>query len=381
MWMKRNFSALAPLILLLTTTAISADKNNPYRLTAPNGGVMVESHQGSYALHVRQPVKIVHGDMTMTGDDGWLYQQEEKAVLKGNVVIQDRDKTLYADQVIYLKRDRRTMLEGNVLIHDFEREMRGNQAVYWRDQKRIEATGNVSLYDYKQKLTLHAQRGVYNGETGLAEFDEYPEFILHDARQSDDGGQQPITVQADLMQYFSDSEKVIALGDVSIHHQDALAYCGQAIFSRKSDEIYMIHEPVIGYQDSTTQSQAQGDTIFAIMEKDKLRQIAILGNAVVAHYSLSDTSDSVNGLSDKRPNLATGDVIRMYIRQNRVQRMIISGNARSVYFPVDKSTQSQERNDVSGARIGFEMNRGKIKEVSVAGACKGRYFFPEKETK
>lgn len=354
--------ALAPQTALSQPT-----HNDPYELIAPNGGTLAKLLSGDYVLNIRPPVKVLHGSLTMQGDQGWIYRDEQKAILEGNVTIYDEEKTLVADRVTYLKAERKLILEGNILVNDFERQLAADHVVYWRNNERLEATGHVVLDDLQEDVTLQGNRGLYDGEAEFAEFDDEPVMIIKRDRD------QPIVIRSMLMQYDAALEKAAAIGQVSIEHDQTSAYCGSAELMRRDDRLRMTDDPVVVYNDSTLISEIQGDTIQFHFDDKKLQEVDVQGSAIAIHWPVdSARPDSLAPLY----NLASGDRITMFVGSSFVEQVVISGNASSVYFPEPSSSQKQDRNDVRGSYISLDMNKGKIWRVAVTGQSVGTYAFP-----
>ncbi len=365
------------------------DNEMPYELIAPGGGTLEKSPTGEYVLHIRSPVKIIHGKLIMMADDGWIYQRKQKAVLEGNVSVYDEERTLLADRLVYLKSERKLLLDGHVLMNDYERQLNADHLIYWRDTKQLDARGNVVLDDLTEKVTLNGEHGTYDDRTEFAEFDETPELLIEQSPNDF------VIINSTSMQYSSRQDKATAIGEVSLIHEETRAYCGNADLLRREGRLILTQDPVVLYRDSTLVSEIKGDTIQFHFEENRLNEVVVTGSALAIHWSnddrpVTDTtavwSDTTAVRSDTTAvesdvvNLASGNRIRMLVKGKYVDRVIISGNARSVYFPETGLPQNQDRNDVVGSYISLSMDKGKIAEVNVEGNCIGTYAFPQKNS-
>ncbi len=375
------------ILIPLQIKIVSADEpSNPYELYAPNGGTLTELPSGEYLLHIRPPVKILQGEMTMIGDNGWIYQNQQKAVLDGNVTIYDNKRTLNADQAIYHKQQRKIILDHRVMLTDFERQIVADHMVYWRDLERVEANGHIVLDDFKEKVTLQGNHGVYDDKTEVANFDLNPQLMWVGEKGDS------TYMRADQMQYFSGQQRAIANGNVSIRYDQTRAYCEHAELLRREDRIVLTGRPVVAYEDSALVSEIQGDSIQIRLEDKRLREIIVIGQAIAIHWpknaqsddqigktdTLAAATDSLTRTAPEPVNIASGERIDIHVGRKYVEKVLVTGMASSVYYPEVKSAENQDRNDVRGDLIELAFLRGKLQAVTVTGDCAGVYAFPKK---
>ncbi len=378
MTLKTNPQQFAKLTALLVVAFLSSLQlasvwaegadTDPYEMVAPNGGELEKLSSGEYRFHLRTPVKITHGELILKGDDGWLYHQAEKAVLEGNVTIYDAERTLFADKAIYFKKERKIILIGKISANDFERNLFADKVTYWRDDERMDAQGSVLIDDLTDNIVISGNHAFYDGKAKIAEFDDSPTLIT----EQKDG--QTIEISANFMRYNSREKKALALGNVIIHEERSRAFCNAATLSREQDRLEMDKKPVILYEDEEMKSEISGDHIAINYSDNRLEDVTVQGAAVVLHYALDQPH-----VSDDQINYVAGDRILMLFNRKAVEQVIVTGEARSIYFPETTSPQKPERNDVAGERISLDMEKGKVVVVSVTGECAGTYAFPNDE--
>ena len=360
------------IVTLLVPSSVRAEEwgEDPYELEAPNGGELVKYPTGEYVLHVFPPVKITHGSLIMNGDDGWIYRNEQKAVLKGNVTIYDNEQTLFADVATYYKTQKKIVLKGNVIVNDLERNLQADEVIIWRERQFIEVKKNVIIEDFKDNITLKGNHATYRIEDKIAIFDQKPILLL----TKDD---KVIDISADTLLYFSREKKAVAKSNVMIHETRSEAYCENAILSQDRNSIELMDNPVIVYEDSEAKSELKGDKITIHYEDNQLTDVIVDNSAIALHHPKAQESQN----QTESTNLITGDKMMFYFDDKAIEQVVVYGGARSIYYPETKSPDRPERNDVTGKQISIFLKKGKVDIVEVNGDSQGIYAFPQEINK
>jgi lipopolysaccharide export system protein LptA len=232
-----------------------------------------ESGAGSYRS-VNGNVLFQHGSMTLKCDSAIDYEQENKVVLKGNIVITDTAFAIYGDNGIYYPDKERGELEGRV------RGRMLDNSLFGKSQRAVvnKATGQTWLYD--DAIAWHEQQQI-SGDIILLHFTE-------------SGG----------------SKKKQSIDEIQIH--------GNAFFAGADS---LSHAPVVYDQFGGKKM------VIRLNEGSKIEDITVTGQAE-SLYHLYNEKRQPSGI-----NYSSGDMIRMLFTGGKLNRIKVTGNVEGKQYP------------------------------------------------
>ena len=247
--------------------------------------------------------------------------------------------------------------------------------------------------------------------------------------------EEPIRVESELMEMFSEDDIGIARGNVWIYYQDIIAQCDLATYYGKEETIVLEGDPV-AWQD---ESRLAGEVITLYIKDDEVDKIFINGGSRMIYYTreekekvednmdgnkitdetgenieepsnpgeeyITPTPPSITvpeevimereeetgeeettgeGIENKGEKKTTGrvdtygDVMTAYFEDGEVVRVLIEGNAEGIYYPYENGEPTDERVFASGNRIDVSLRDEQVERIRITGDVSG-FYDPGKE--
>ena len=221
----------------------------------------------------------------------------------GNVLFQDGTLTLRCDRATDYEQEQKVILSGHIVISDTGYEIYGDSGVYFPDKQTGELTGNVRGRMLDNSLFGKARRTVVNKVTG--------QIWLYD---------QAIAWHA---------EQQIS-GDVILLHLTEAT----GIKKRQSiDEVQVHGNAFIASADTLKRSPVAYDQL-----SGKKMVILLNENSRVRGITVSDQAESLYHLynEEREPsgiNYSSGDQIRMFFTEGVLQRIKVTGSVEGKEYP------------------------------------------------
>jgi len=317
-------------------------------------------------------VRIVHETTIATADTGYYDKTSEVIELLGHVVIEQGKVELKAQRARYerlrrvasfpegidasedsitlsadwgrydLSNDVITM-RGHVLYSEGSRQIFADSARYDRRAGIIDASGGIVMKETNRGAVLRAEAVRYNRQTGygIARGEPWLEIERSDRKTA-------TSIAADSMEIFADESKAVAVGDVEIIRDTAIATCQRAIFLDNENRTVLIENPVI----VDGKSSLSGETITVFTSDDQISRVMVSGNAKSIYHPPHETRTDLKG-----------DEINLSFSDGQLQRVEVVGEASAVFG----ETAAGTRNEVNGASIVIDFEGGKARTAAVGG--------------
>ncbi|HHS95910.1 MAG TPA: hypothetical protein ENJ45_04905, partial [Phaeodactylibacter sp.] len=276
------------------------------------------------------------------------YQAETKTVtLIGDAFFIEKDKLAKADTIRYNEINSMTFLLGNAHYSDGDRVVDADKIVYnqktenfdtegrsrivdgaqFLDADNIDskgdtsiAIGNVLWVDTIEQVTIHCEHMMYHQKT---------ERIIA-------SGQRPLMtslidndtfyMSADTLVSFKlapeDSARMLlAYHDVRILKSNMQAVADSVTYSSRDSLFELFQNPII-WSDTT---QFAADTMYMQLANGKINRIFLHQKALI-----------LNSPDEIYFNQIKGKNIIAYFKNNELRRMLVEGNAESIYYALDE---------------------------------------------
>lgn len=324
------------------------------------------------------PTYIVENGRNIYCEDGYYDLEQSKAFLTGNTYIKEDDRTILADNIDYVGADSLIVLEGNVSIKDSTSLTRGNKIIMHQDKDEVEIIGsayyrendNVITGPYikynditedvycKGRTTILAEDGILYADTieytkqndsGLAlgnviYLDTEEDRSIRSERlfykekegyyRAEKNGQRPVfqqLVDGDTLYLSADTlisvhkendtlNHILAVDAVRIFKSDLQAKCDSLYYSEK-DSVFMLFQAPVCWSDSTS---IKGDSILIQLQNEKVSDIESIDNAWIITEHQSGYYDQIKGKH-----------IHSYMKNDELEKMVVKGNAESIYMIKD----------------------------------------------
>jgi len=168
---------------------------------------------------------------------------------------------------------------GHVVIVHGNTIITCDEAYSYEAEKLATLLGNVKVKDNTQNYTLTSGYAEYHRGEKLSVATKSPRLILERDR--------PITITADIMRMWMDQDYGEAASDVKIVSEDVEGYGQKLKHFGKEDKIELSGKPVVNQGDS----RLAGDVITLFLEEEKLRRAVAEGSARILYFSRSEEEE------------------------------------------------------------------------------------------
>ena len=328
--------------------------------------------------------------------DNVMQNGELLSILKGNVVFTYDDAVIRS---LYAKwwRDKGIIIfSDSVTVHRTAQAMSANRMHYDRDKKTLIMRGAVRFSDTEKHLKIQGEQGTYYIDQRLFSLVDDPRFYRFDTTASGD----TLTVVGRQLTYNDSLNIATAIDSALITRGRLVSRSRTARFLTKDNLALLRGNPVVTYD----KNRLQGDSVDCLFTNDALQGVSVKGNSFGLYKEPSATDTAVTSVRGDSLYMSVSDsgnvdtirvfrnVINNYFQQSDpgridaasgrqmtvefdsvggVQRAIIWGNARSVYF-VDGS-DGDGKNEASGDTIIVSFVDGKTSRLHMSGKVRGTY--------
>ena len=311
-----------------------------------------------------------------------IYKTNEDLIIAtGSVVMLNNNSTLIADSVYFYRNTKVSIGMGSARIVDGNTEIFADNIRYDEIKRSSEANGNALFNNLQDKTQLRGENINYlfdldslisSGNPILTKIDTTSEDTLY-IRSLQMSGNTATSVY-----YAQDSVKI----DRFQLHAEAR----RAEYNAAAGVITLYEEPFV----LQSNEKLTGSKILMLLDEQKVTQIyvpenanaesiqTLFANRPVSSLSSEDSSlvDNLILIREKVIDKLHGNTLRMYIEDNEVKRIVVSGMATSSYHMSEDSVL-QGLNVVSGDTLILGFLDNEIRTILVMGGAAGN-FNPDK---
>ncbi|RKY79970.1 hypothetical protein DRQ00_02730 [candidate division KSB1 bacterium] len=321
-----------------------------------------EKTQGQVAFHVRGKVRFEKGLKTVSCNDAWYFQNLDKVVLRGRVVLKDSSRILKADQIIYYGEPERELAEGHVWSRIDQIIFSSQHLVYFAEKYWAITKGQVHFVDTTNQVQLFAGQVEYNRLKKYAIAVQQPRLVKMDTTTHEE-----IVIRAKRLEYDGYRKLAFAHRQVRITKQDVVCEAEEAEYRAREEKIIIRGNPIVWKEGD----QMSGQTIELYLKEMKLQQVHLIGKGVLlSRFKLGEQQ-----MEDK----LTGNDIWMYFDQEKLTKIVVKNQATSLYHVVEKN-ELQGINQVMGDRIVLTFKNGRVNTAiidSSPGSSRGKFMPPD----
>ncbi len=323
------------------------------------------------ALFTESAQYLKDGQMAV-GDSIFYHGRSGEVVLIGNARLEEEGRLATADEIVYNEETGILHLTGNAFFADSNRKMASEALVYDQQADRLISRTRSTLNSAPQYLEADtidfdnkSGTGVAMGNVIWADTTAGYTIICEQAHYLDSTksihafGGRPLLInriQEDSLYMSADtlySFERIANGDtlrdfrayhrVRIYKTDLQAICDSLTYSSADSTFRFYHDPVI-WSDT---SQFVADSITMFLADEQIDRIHLNRNAFI-----------INSADEILFNQMQGREITAFFVDGDVDRMLIKGNARSIYYVLDdeKAYIGANETECSSMLLRFDNN-------------------------
>ncbi|MBO4453864.1 MAG: hypothetical protein J5761_02285 [Paludibacteraceae bacterium] len=295
------------------------------------------------------PTTIVYEEETdIYTSRGWYNTDSEQSMLLDRSRIIHHDgKSLTGDTIYYDKQIGYGRVLGQMAFRDTVQQatLYGNYGEVWEDDNHGYATDSALMVDWSDT----AHYSYIHADTLFTEELHYTDSALLDSTYRRVRAYYGVRVWRDDMQMVCDS--LVYMGADSTIHLYTKPVCWSDNLQMSADSITLfIHdgtvERAVGkgkalsvMQDTATLlfNQMSGKEITAYLEDGDVRLVDMSGNALTIYYPIEDDGD-VLGM-----NTTESSFIRIYVEEQKIRRLRFTKETTGVLYPMDQIPAGSDR--------------------------------------
>lgn len=226
---------------------------------------------------------------------------------------------LYSEDGEYKTKEGYAQLNKNSYMESGTKKMWGDTLIYEQNIGVLRARNYVKLQDESQKVIITGKRGIYNELTQFS-------LITDSALLLQYAGIDTLFLHADTLEYKPDTSnlesKVLnAFNNVRFFRIDVQGKCDSLIYALTDSVILMYNAPILW----SLFNQLSGEQIKINYKNGQLNNIELNTNGMIISKKDTTYYDQIKG------KIVTG-----YLKNNKLDRIEVDGNAETIYFPDDK---------------------------------------------
>ncbi len=332
---------------------------------------------------------IVSKTNTLRSKKGWYYTDDKLFVFEKDVELEHPQFVLYSDTLHYDTQTELAYIFGQTNIISDENDIYAERGIYdtqkdyaqfwkeaWLTNQETTIAGDSMEYDRKRSFA-RAYRHVIITDTINdyimgGEFGEYDEltgytFLTDSAWAMLMDESDTLTLRADTLMLTFDSlqqgRTFTGYFDVRFYRSDIQGACDSILYLFSDSTIFMFNAPVIWFG----KTQVVGDTIIMYSVNQKISRVVISGNAFIISDDIGDQYNQVKGKS------VTG-----YFEDDELRKMYVHGNTETVYYLRDDQNELIGIDKAVSDRLRIEFREGEVELIVYISKVQGTTY-PEKE--
>ncbi|MEL6866398.1 MAG: OstA-like protein [Bacteroidota bacterium] len=327
----------------------------------------VKGEQKAWAEVIRydgklKEVQLIDEASFIEGDkkafaDTIRYEENTKVTwLEGNAHFEDTEQVIDSERIRYNSEEEAFSTSGRSRISDPPQILVADEIDYLGDIGQ--AKGNVIWRDTTEQTTIVCEQADYNKETDylLASGDRPLLISLID--------EDSLFLRADSLISFREAPEdstrtLVAYQDVRMYKSNLQAVCDSLTYSTKDSLFEFFDDPII-WSDTT---QFSADTVRMQLVDQQIDQILLYNKALI-----------VNSTDEILFNQIKGRTITAFFETNELRRMMVEGNAESIYYAQDEAKAYIGLNKTVCSRMLLYFGNNKVEDIHFYATPKGNFI-------
>ncbi len=372
---------------ILTTDSLNYDRNRGIAYYYTGGTVSdslntLTSVKGTYTPNTKKAVfskevQLVNPNFVLTSDT-LLYNTATKVtdIISPTTIVYDKETDIYTSRGWYNTETEHSMLlDQSLIVHSDGQTLTGDTIYYDKHIGYGQIIGHMEMHDSTQHATLYGQYGemweednrgfatdsalmvdwsdslhwaYIHADTLFTEALHYTDSAMNDTSYRRVRAYYGVRVYRDDMQMVCDSLVYLSM-DSTIHlYQMPVCWSGRQQISSDSICVYLKNnivdhaecmvDALCVMEDSLGQfNQMSGKEMITYMENGEVKLVDMSGNAQTVYYPLEEDG-SIVGM-----NTTESSFIRVYVENQQVQRMRFTKNTTGILYPMDQIPSGADR--------------------------------------
>ena len=291
-------------------------------------------------------VQLENPNFTLYSDTLHYNTESKISTILGPSVIVSDSGTIHTSRGWYDTVNDMSMLLDRSRVVSGDRVLTGDSIAYDRKVGFGEAFGGMSIQDTARHVTLEGEYGFYDERTDYA-------FATDSARFLEYSQGDTLFLHADTLRMVtidSTYREIKAYYGVRFYRTDLQGVCDSMQFNTRDSVLYMFTEPIVWNE----QYQIFGDTILIFMNDSSIDR------AHVKQFAFAiQQVDSVSF------NQLKGNDLMAYFEGQAVRRIDVSGNAESIFFPMEKDGSMVGMNETKSGFLTMWLKENKLDRLKI----------------
>ena len=274
-------------------------------------------------------IALTDGHVQLESKNGYYYFDEKHSYFYEDVKLHDALSNMHSDRLNYFDDNDKAVAAGNVQVSDTSSTVFADSLIHFRNTDETYAFKNIRIYTPSNRLAIFGNKLEDFGKKNYSKITDSPFLVRIDT--TDTGQLDTLVISSMTMESFDDSTKKLIITDsVKIVRKNFASVNGQTIYYKKGDKIETFRRetdalPPVMWNEET---QMSGDSIRLYMKDNRLEMININSNASI----ITANKDSVN-----RFDQISGKNIKLFFNKGELERTEVEGNALSIYYMYDEN--------------------------------------------
>ncbi len=329
-----------------------------------NGDDNLYSRRGTYLsrtkdLFFRDTVRLINPDYTMESDTLQYNILSKTATFLGPTYIFSDENTIFCNYGWYNTQTETSQFSQGAYIESNNSRLDADSMVYFRISGLGEAFGDIQFEDSVEKISIFGQYASYQRLSNKTLISGEPMAIK---KMSGD----TLFLKADTFIDYIDSMQhrlLSAFSNVRLYKSDIQSYSDSLCYNFSDSSIGFYEKPILW----SGNNQLTGDTIFIFTNDSVVEFMDIRGSAFTIE-------EDINGLY----NQVSGRHMKVYFKAGELKTIDVQGNAQSIYFALEDSTQYTGVNDVYCGDMRISMNKKNVRTIKFMTQPKSIFYPLEK---
>jgi lipopolysaccharide export system protein LptA len=354
-------------------------------VVAKQDSLTIRTPEGFYYGNQRKSestkgVTLDDGKVILKAQNGEYFFNEDRAYFWQNVVLYDSVSTLTSDELTYFRNLDKAIAVGRVKIVDPKSLIQADSLEHYRKEKNTIANSNVSVKSLENNTIIYGDHlEDYSGknytlvnrnpllmqiDTSNVTVNDTTEFGVRERKEQ---RLDTLVIVSKVMEAFRDStNKFIATDSVKIVRGNFASINDLTIYFRSAEKIATMktgkskQQPVLWYENS----QLTGDSVLISLYENSIKNLFIFRNAFLL---------SQHKIFKQRFDQSTGDTIRIFFNDNKVDKSEFDGSVFSIYYIFEEDEPNGLiKSSSQSAKIIFTDNE--VDEVRLFGSPNSEYY-------
>ncbi|WP_280772660.1 OstA-like protein [Parabacteroides sp. PH5-39] len=328
-----------------------------------DGGLIVDednelsSYYGQYSPDTKlaifnDSVRLENPQFILYSDTLHYDTNTKIATILGPSVIESDSGTIHSSRGWYNTETNVSLLLDRSQVLSGDRLLMGDSIVYDRESGFSEVFGNMFLQDTAQMIILEGKYGYYNEKTEYA-------FATDSARFLEYSQGDTLYLHADtLLMETVDStfREIKAYYGVRFYRIDLQGVCDSMQFNTRDSVLYLYTDPVVWNETY----QLYGDTI-----------VVHMNDSTVDYAHVIQFAFAVQEADSSYYNQVKGNDLKAYFNGKSVSRIDVSGNAESIYYPLEDDGAKIGLNETKSAYLSVWLEDNKLEKLKLWPEAEG----------